>query len=223
MKKKNVKKYLLMVVALMLMCVVSVAGTLAYLSATTEEVTNTFAIGDLFDKNGGKFELKEHLATYTANGGYTLKNQNNDYNEEVTTNRYDKILPGVDVPKDPFVRVSKLLVDAYLFIEVVGLESLPSGLSGAVDTSKWVKDTTLAAKHNGVIYRYVGDDAAKPGVINATQLKELNILSGQKITVAPTYAGGTGTVTFYGYIIQAAGIADAATAWGQVPNPASGQ
>ena len=50
MKKKNVKKYLLMVVALMLMCVVSVAGTLAYLSATTEKVTNTFAIGKLFDE-----------------------------------------------------------------------------------------------------------------------------------------------------------------------------
>ena len=41
---KNMKKILLTVVAAMLLVVMSVAGTLAYLTATSREVKNTFTV-----------------------------------------------------------------------------------------------------------------------------------------------------------------------------------
>ena len=216
MYKKSVKKYVLMVAALLLVCVVSVTGTLAYLSAKTNAVTNTFVIGDLVDKTSGKFEIREHAATYTENGVYTL-----DESSEVTENLYNAILPGVDVPKDPFVRITDLQVDAYLFIEVVGLDTLPDGLSGTVDNTVWEATDLPGKQTGGKVYRYVGNGTEpKAGVITATATRndyEINVLSGEKIIVAPTYAAsGTATISFYGYLIQAAGIADSVTAWGQI-------
>ena len=44
---KNMKRILLTVVAAMLLVVMSVAGTLAYLTVKTNPVTNTFKVGDV--------------------------------------------------------------------------------------------------------------------------------------------------------------------------------
>ena len=215
MYKKNVKKYVLMMVALLLVCVVSVAGTLAYLSATTSAVTNTFVIGELFEGDPEDpddpqdptddigLTLREHKVTYAGNGVYTLSQT-----EEVTTNTYDKILPGVDVSKDPFVRTNGLQQDAYLFIEVVN--GLPEGLTAVVDTDNWTV-TTLTGKHGGTVYVY----ALNGGVITE-DLVETNILEGNVIDVAGNYQSKNQTsLSFYGYIIQAAGSANYTEAWGK--------
>lgn len=55
------KKTISMIVAMMLICVISIAGTLAYLTAQTGAVTNTFAAAGLLDKDDD-FDLKEHKA-----------------------------------------------------------------------------------------------------------------------------------------------------------------
>lgn len=206
MYKRSMKKNLLLLAALLLVCVVSVAGTLAYLSATTGAVTNTFVIGSLFSEdpnNPGDPDdptddigliLREHKATYAGNGSYTLSQT-----EEVTTNTYDKILPGVDVSKDPFVRVKGLQVDAYLFIEVV--DALGDGLTAVVDDENWT-DTGLDGKNGGTVYVY-----AENGGVLTGDLDETNILAGDKIIVSSDYNSETATkIYFYGYMIQAAGI-----------------
>lgn len=216
MQKKSLKKTMLMVLVLVLVCLVSVGATLAYLTAHTGAVTNTFVVGQLFNPpessddgdptNDIGLFLKEHKATHAGNGVYNLGT------EEVDTNTYSDILPGVNVAKDPFVRVNGLKVDAYLFIEVA--KNLQPELSYAVDDSKW-EATTLAGKHGGTVYKYKGVD----GVAKAGNLGDINILKNQQIVVAPTYSADTAdqTLTFYAYIIQSAGFnGDVTAAWAQV-------
>ena len=63
----------------------------------------------------GTIELWEHLAEdLDGDGEYTLNTT-----KEVTSNTY-KLLPGLDVPKDPFIRITgKTPIEAYVFLKVV--------------------------------------------------------------------------------------------------------
>ena len=61
------KKGLALVLALALMVVGAVAGTLAWLTAKSDTVVNTFTTSDI------KVELKETPATYKMIPGYTIK------------------------------------------------------------------------------------------------------------------------------------------------------
>lgn len=65
--------------------------------------------------NLGKIELLEHEAVDPeVDGEYIL-----DMTQEVTNNTY-KLLPGLDIPKDPFVRITnKSPIEAYVFVKMV--------------------------------------------------------------------------------------------------------
>lgn len=220
MNKKSMKKSLAIVLAMLLVCVISVAGTLAYLQASSGPVTNTFVVGNLFDDDPAVetdgFVLKEHNIVYKGNGDYDLGST------EVTENNYDKLLPGVDVPKDPFVRVKELKEDAYVFIEVVN--GLKGGLGATVDTENWMpavdaEGNALEGK-NGVIYVYKenGGKLLGKGVSDKTLEQctyTVDILTGDKVTVPNTFnaAQDAGQIKFFGYIIQAGGFDNYAAAW----------
>ena len=71
------------------------------------------------------FELWEHKANEFPGdncGEYRL-----DLNTEVTGNAYNKVLPGVDIPKDPFIRLvlSGAEVDYTLYIKVTRSDPFP--------------------------------------------------------------------------------------------------
>ena len=85
---KKVKKTLLTLVCAGALVVGSVAATMAYLTDTTETVTNTFTVGDI--------EL-------------TL--------EETTGPNY-KVTPGADIKKDPVVTVEEGSETSWVFLEV---------------------------------------------------------------------------------------------------------
>ena len=105
---------------------VSVFGTLAYLTSTSGPVTNTFVEGKLLD---GDFLLQEHVAEQQADGSYNLT-------EELTQANEYTVLPGVVLPKDPFVTVELAeKVKAYLFVEVIN--NLPEGMNWAMDSANW--------------------------------------------------------------------------------------
>lgn len=192
------KKTLTMIMAVALACVLSVAGTLAYLTATTDTVTNTFAAQGLIDD--GNFVLKEHKAeAQTANPGvYEL-----NLDEEVVANTYS-VVPGVDLPKDPFVRVNNLKAKAYLFIEVKS--DLPETLKFSI-VDAW-EATTLTGQNGGTVY------TLKSGALDANSSLIQTILEGDKVFVEDDYAGSASKdLKFYGYLAQAAGFDNAAAAW----------
>lgn len=202
------KKTWLIAACIALVLAVSVVGTIAYLTDTTDAVVNTFTVGKLLD-DPLSFVLKEHQATDTDKDGvYTL-----DDTKEVNTNTYT-VLPGVDLPKDPFVKTNETLkLDAYVFVEVV--DGTGTNLHFTVDSDKWTELSGKTGPNGGKVYAM----KANGGIAKAdAYLGPIPILTENKITVdnaAITDAAAQfgGTVTFYGYMIQAGGFADANEAW----------
>lgn len=84
---KNMRKNIIMAVAMILVAVISVSATLAYMTAKSNTVTNTFTIG------GIKITLDE--SPVDANGKKTNGNR-------VTSNDYP-FAPGAEYDKDPRV------------------------------------------------------------------------------------------------------------------------
>lgn len=193
------KKKLLIALAIVLVIAMSVTGTLAYLTASTGAVTNTFTVGKVFDEEDSdenkNFELLEHGITGKP-GEYTLTA------EEVNGNEYT-VMPGVDIPKDPFVRVNKPVgVDVYLFVEVV--DGTGEQLTVTVDSAKWTKLAGVTGTHGGDVYTLASGRLTEGNTLDAT-----HILEEDKIVVANATIVAPGQVTFYGYLIQAAGFTSA--------------
>lgn len=193
------KKKLLIALAIVLVVAMSVTGTLAYLTANTGAVTNTFTVGKVFDEEDSdthkNFELLEHGITGKP-GEYTLTA------EEVSGNEYT-VMPGVNIPKDPFVRVnSPVGVDVYLFVEVV--DGTGEQLTVTVDSTKWTKLAGVTGTHGGDVYTLASDRLAAGSTLDATY-----ILANNEIVVANATIVNPGRVTFYGYLIQAAGFTSA--------------
>jgi len=199
-------KVMSLVLAFVLVVGASVAGTLAWLTAQTATVTNTFTSAELFSDNGS-FTLWEHKAVDTdGDGVYTLDNST-----EVTSNSYS-ILPGVNIPKDPTVDVVGLEEHAYLYIKVTS--TLPEGLTYSIDSENW----TALSGYDGV-YVYSGSNAEN-NIVKATnaELKTFTatILTGNQIVVADNYSGTNDDIklSFDAYMVQATGNGDsAAAAW----------
>lgn len=91
------KKSLALVLALAMIVVCVVGGTLAWLIATTGSVTNTFTYGDI------NIELKETGATAAVDGSATKE---------------FKMIPGYTIDKDPKVTVKAGSEKCYLFVKV---------------------------------------------------------------------------------------------------------
>lgn len=215
MKKKTMA--VLMACILVLGC--AIGGTLAWLTAQTPEVENTFTSSELFGTEGS-FTLWEHEAVAADDGTYTL----ND--EEVDGNTYD-ILPGVNIPKDPTVDVVNLEEHAYLYIKVTGLP-MADGLTATIDSDNWM---ALGDAYPGV-YVYCGNEADKTtNVIKAYEdpvegkkTFTVNILTqtadsthgDYAIEVKSDYSGTSDNISlsFEAYMVQATGNgANAAEAW----------
>ena len=169
----------------------------------------------------GNAEVKEHQAVlkgvadnqkvkvvYSDDMIYYLSD------DEVSDNTYDKIMPGVDIPKDPFVRVTPGEVDCELYIKVTN-NNFPrpykdsSGeehgdlISYKIDDEKWNKITYK----NEVIYKYKGTiDAnfeSENGYIDIPILKDNKIYISQYYD-ADTYSSKkeSFSLTFESWLVQ---------------------
>lgn len=197
------KKTLTIAIALVLVVALAVGATYALLTAKTDPVTNTFVVGKIQDKDT-VFSLKEHaIDSQDATGKYVLKHGNAE-SDYTTSNTYGAVVPGVNIPKDPTVKVDKLAGDAYLYVVVDN--QLGAGLSYTVD-GKWTK---LADNGTKTLYVYNGGEKLTPTSSAISQ----NILKDDQIVVATTgVADGSTTLTFNAYLVQAVGTGDAAAAW----------
>ena len=145
------KKTLTIAIALVLVVALAVGATYALLTHSTDEVVNTFAVGKIKD-DSTVFSLKEHaIAGQEANGKYILKT-GDDASDYTTSNAYNAVVPGVDLPKDPTVKVEKLAGDAYLYVVVD--DQLTGGLTYSVD-GKW---TEIGSNGSKKLYAYNGGE-----------------------------------------------------------------
>ena len=180
----------MLAVTLLIGC--AIGGTVAWLTANTAPVVNTFTYGDI------NITLAETTGT--------------DY----------KIIPGVDIAKDPKVTVKGGSEACWLFVKV---EQQGTFVDGKV-TYSIADGWTALTGQTGVYYREVNA---------ATADTSFNILAGDatypngvvkvsaeltKGEVNAITAENQPKLTFTAYAVQKDGIADAATAWTKVPtNP----
>lgn len=168
------------VLALVLVLGCALGGTVAWLVAESGPVTNTFTYGDI---------------------NITLT--------ETTGSSY-KIIPGVDITKNPKVTVKANSEACWLFVKV---EKAGTFVEGKV-TYSIADGWTPLTGHDGVYYREVGAVTADTGfsILNGNVVKVSDTLTKEDIKNITTKP----TLTFTAYAVQKDGIADAATAWSKI-------
>lgn len=199
------KKTLTIAIALVLVVALAVGATWAYLTSTTNTITNTFVAGKLFDQGGG-IKLQEKAVTKNTDGTYVIAADAAWQDEGIEY----VVQPGVDLPKQPAVKVNGLTAKAYLFVGVKG--ETKDGFTWSVDAAKWsplMKDNAQVTKGDYKIW------VLKADVTNGSY----DILTGNKVTVGkdlnPDTLTAANNIEFKAYICQAAGFENAAAAFAE--------
>ena len=152
------KKGLAMVLALVLLAVCAVSGTLAWLTAKSDTVVNTFTTSDI------KVKLEETKGT-TATGGKEFK-----------------MIPGYDLEKDPKAWVVAGSEDCYLFVKLDWANNTYTSGETAKSYLDWAiaDGWALVPGETNVYYRTVtsAQMSSDNGATNAYP-----VLAGNKVTV----------------------------------------
>ena len=170
------------VLALVLVIGCAVGGTIAWLTAQTDPVVNTFTYGDI----------------------------NIELTETKPENQQAKIIPGVDIEKDPKVTVKANSEACWLFVKVEETGTFVTGKVTYSIATGWTQGDGTNIPAN-VYYRAV--DAVTNdtdfAVLKDNKIyvsEELSKSEIQSITAQPK-------LTFTAYAVQKDGITDAGTAW----------
>ena len=177
----------LLALVLVIGCVAG--GTVAWLVAKTDPVVNTFTYGDI----------------------------NIELAETKPVNQQAKIIPGVDIEKDPKVTVKANSEACWLFVKIEESSNLDSFISYNV-AAGWTELNT----GSGIYYREVAASATDTPfyvlennqvTVNDTVTKDM--MDGLKVTDATQP-----TLTFTAYACQKDNVASATEAWGKI-NPST--
>lgn len=168
------------------LCCVAQAKYLKMAELAEQMVTITVRLGTI--------ALEEHEAVRQTDGSYLLLDgQGGRENKIVTSNTYI-LMPGVDVPKDPYVVISdKSPIEAYVYLEVDS--DLPSTVTYLLE-NHW---KALAGLPGVYVYAPGGTPQTVTGNMDA-----ISILQGNTVTVSQNYSGSDPvSLTFYAYLYQA--------------------
>lgn len=196
---KTVRKTLILAAcAIMLVCA-TIAGTLAYLTAT-DSVKNTFTVGNV------SITLDE--AKVNEDGEAVTPEQ------RVDANTY-KLLPGQTYTKDPTIHVQAGSEDCYVFVKVEnGLSAIEGGTTIAqqMSTNGW----TVIDEGNGIYGKAnpVSEDT------NVVVFNDFTISGNTNASTLAEYANAEIKVT--AYAIQAEGFDSAQAAWAAAGTEAQG-
>ena len=194
------KKTLTVLLALVLVIAMSVAGTMAYLTSTTDTVTNSFTVGNVtITLDEAKVDAYGKLDT-TA----TARVKENTY----------KLIPGHEYTKDPTVHVATGSEDCWLFVQVVnGISGLEAGsVAGGYQTiaEQMTAHGWTAVENATDVYAYNTKVSAGTDVHVFDQFK----IDG-KANVS-TVTENT-KITIKAYAVQADNFDSPAAAWAAAP------
>lgn len=117
MKKR---KIMMSVMSAALVGVVAIGGTLAYLSDTSNSVTNTFNVGAGYEEDDDG-----HVGLWLDEIDYDGKDEEgNPATRTETGNLYEELLPGSVVEKDPTFHLTEGSTESYVFAEVTGVDAM---------------------------------------------------------------------------------------------------
>lgn len=196
-KKSQISRILLMIGMMALVAVISIGGTIAWLTDKSTEVKNTF------EASGIDIALTE-----------TQLNEDGTYAEnpaEDVDNKY-KVIPGKEYKKDPTVSVDAAVtdVDIYLFVQFDEVDN-PATYYDYTSLLNEDNGWKLVDNETNVWYRTVKVDDG---------VKSWNLLKDDKIVVKSTVTKGDMTkaaaaqLVYKAYAIQVLGYEDnVAGAW----------
>lgn len=207
-KRKGIAtKTMFMILAVVLIVGISVGGTLAWLTATTGPVTNTFTVGDI------NIKLEEHA--------YNPEITNVKLDDNPVTSQTYPLIPGTTYFKDPTVTVLANSEDCYLFVKFEEDNKNTDVLTytSELDGNGWAKLTGVTGVTN-VWYREV--DKASENV-------SFPLLEDNKVTVPDTLtkeempvAARTPKLTYTAAAIQKDNTGTAAEAYEKLPDAFKG-
>ena len=195
MKKKNV---LMMALSLALVAVIAVGGTLAYLSATTGPVTNTFTAG-----SGISMELYESVVVVGSDGGYVISGTST-----TDANSYSDLLSNVANAKNPTVELTNVPTGGVkVYVQISGANgSTDYQVALGLDSAHWQK--VSEATGNDGIYVYSTDTTDKTATVVAAE----EVLEPVFNTVTFTFdQDGSSAPDFEKIVVKAFAIQAAAT------------
>lgn len=198
MKKKT--KALAIVLCAALLVGASVLTTLAYLTAKTDTVTNTFVTG----KNVA-ITLDE---SKVDDEGHILTGKNA---EKVLGNQYT-LVPGHSYDKDPTVHVSASSADCWVFVKVENdLADLISGTS--IEAQLTANGWTLVEGTSDVYAHSAKAQAGDDLVVFTGFTVSSNATMGE----LTQYEDSDATIQITAYAVQTDGFQSAAAAWSAAP------
>lgn len=197
--KKHMPRILLVLCLMLVVMVGSIAGTVAWLTDKTDEVKNTFTVGDI------NITLTETWNTDTDG-------------DNVNDAWKGKVVPGVNLSKDPEVTVKANSEPCWVFVKVT--------------ESNWpdIKDTSGNRKINyaiatgwtaldnvsGVYYRTVDSIPTTDTEFHVLADNHVTVSSSLTKTEVNTLSNKDFTLTFKAYAIQKSGFDNATAAWNEV-------
>ena len=222
------KKILSLVLVFALALALGIGGTVAWLTAKTDEVVNTFTVGNI------EIKLEEHKLN---EDGKTL-------GSEVTqTNEYNRVVPGSKYAKDPYVTITAGSENCWVFIKVTEAGGAVTVKENGADVDKTFDDFlyygissvwTEVPGHTGYYYYnkdgnttvapvgepiYIltgeGDGALKNGFVSVlnTVTKEMsNALTENNFP----------TLSFIAAAVQSENVATVTEAWNALPTEFTG-
>ena len=206
------KKFIIVLVALVLSVTCTIGVTLAWLTSKPAPVVNTFTVGDVvitLDEQDIDNDAKTE-DNVTVNG--VVRDLANEYH----------LIPGSDYVKDPTVHVQENSEACYVFVTVDNqLKDIVDGKDTYAEGDAAETVYTIEAQllkngwmehQTGVYYKEVSKDDAKAGT-DLVVFSSFVVKSDVSDEALEAYAGKTITVT--AYAIQSSGL-DVATAWTNV-------
>lgn len=203
---------LVLVLAVALLIGATIGGTVAWLTASTETVENTFTVGDV------GLTLVESPITVAEDGTVSYGNP-----AEGVENKYPMV-PGTTYKKDPVVTVEAGSEDCWVFVQFDKGSKTDDYITYTADWTGWTQGTGTDGIPVNVWYRHVAKTATDTE-------RSWHLLTNDTITInAETVTKGTmsdatanSSLKYIAYAIQSANIGSgtdvqkAAAAWAKIP------
>ena len=189
MKNKKMKT---MIASLALVGVVGLGSTLAYLSDKSNTLTNTFTVGSGYIPDE---KLEQAVWIDETKVGTPATNEKMYEKRTLEGNKYEKVLAGSTLTKDPILRVNKGSVKSYGYLKVEGLDALKDkGITTTLNTTDWTKvkivnKKVVADTSDGLDGIYIYGTATAGKVIDPTNAVAATTPLFSQLTVATNFDG----------------------------------